>query len=301
MPLTEEQEVIVESIGKPLLVLAGPGTGKTEVLAYRILCLLKNNLATKDKIIGITFTTKAAKQMRNRLKELGLEINDQPLLCTLHSLSMRMLKDRGNEIDISEDFVIADEYESSLILGDAISEIKPSAMVNRKKWGNEILLLKAERKESDDISDGFFKKVYMRYQELLRFHFALDFQDLIIQACKLLEASEETKNNYQGKSKYLLADEFQDINKAEYSLIKYIAGTAKGLFVVGDDKQSIYGWRGGDPQIILGFTKNFLQAIQKPMTICKIGRKRVCWRSQQTLFHGGATLGNASFHLQAIG
>lgn len=175
MPLTEEQEVIVESIGKPLLVLAGPGTGKTEVLAYRILYLLKNNLATKDKIIGITFTTKAAKQMRNRLKELGLEINDQPLLCTLHSLSMRMLKDRGNEIDISEDFVIADEYESSLILGDAISEIEPSAMVNRKKWGNEILLLKAERKESDDISDGFFKKVYMRYQELLRFHFALDF------------------------------------------------------------------------------------------------------------------------------
>lgn len=91
---------------------------------------------------------------------------------------------------------------------------------------------------------------------------------MIIQACKLLEASEETKNNYQGKSKYLLADEFQDINKAEYSLMKYIAGTAKGLFVVGDDKQSIYGRRGGDPQIILGFTKNFLQAIQKPMTIC---------------------------------
>ncbi len=113
-----------------------------------------------------------------------------------------------------------------------------------------------------------FKKIYIRYQELLRFHSALDFQDLIIQACKLLEESEETKNNYQGKNKYLLADEFQDINKSEYSLIKYIAGTAKGLFVVGDDKQSIYGWRGGDPQIILDFTKDFLQAIQKPMTIC---------------------------------
>lgn len=92
MPLTEEQKEIVESIGTPILILAGPGTGKTEVLAHRILYLLKNNLATKNEIIGITFTTKAAKQMQNRLKELGLEVDNQPLICTLHSLSMRMLK-----------------------------------------------------------------------------------------------------------------------------------------------------------------------------------------------------------------
>ena len=268
MPLTEEQKEIVESIGNPILVLAGPGTGKTEVLAHRILYLLKNNLATKNEIIGITFTTKAAKQMQNRLKELGLEVDNQPLICTLHSLSMRMLKDKGNEIGISDNFIIADGYESFLILSDAISDINPKAMRKIKEWSDKILLLKAEKKEASLISDGLFKKIYMRYQELLRFHSALDFQDLIIQACKLLEASEEIKNNYQERSKHLLGDEFQDINKSEYSLIKYIAGTAKGFFVVGDDKQSIYGWRGGNPKIILGFTKDFLQAIQKPMTIC---------------------------------
>jgi DNA helicase-2/ATP-dependent DNA helicase PcrA len=267
MPLTEEQKEIVESIGTPILILAGPGTGKTEVLAHRILYLLKNNLATKNEIIGITFTTKAAKQMQNRLKELGLEVDNQPLICTLHSLSMRMLKDKGNEIGISENFIIADGYESFLIVSDAISDINPKAMRKIKEWSDKILLLKAEKKEVSLISDGF-KKIYMRYQELLRFHSALDFQDLIIQACKLLEASEEIKNNYQERSKHLLGDEFQDINKSEYSLIKYIAGIAKGFFVVGDDKQSIYGWRGGNPKIILGFTKDFLQAIQKPMTIC---------------------------------
>jgi DNA helicase-2/ATP-dependent DNA helicase PcrA len=268
MPLTEEQKAIVESVGKPLLVLAGPGTGKTEVLAHRILYLLKNDLATRNEITGITFTTKAAKQMQNRLEELGLEVDNQPLICTLHSLSLRMLKDKGNKIGISENFIIADGYESFLILSDAISDIHPKAIRKIKEWSDKILLLKAEKKEPNLIPDGLFKKVYIRYQELLRFHSALDFQDLIIQACKLLEASEETKNNYQGKSKYLLADEFQDINKAEYSLIKYIAGTAKGLFVVGDDKQSIYGWRGGNPKIILSFTKDFLRAIQKPMTTC---------------------------------
>lgn len=268
MPLTEEQKDIVESIGKPMLVLAGPGTGKTEVLAYRILHLLKENLASKEEIIGITFTTKAAEQMRDRLTELGLTIEDQPLICTLHSLSMRILKNKGNEIDIPGGFLIADGYESLLILGDAISDIKPSDTRKLKEWSNKILLLKAEKKGPNVISDGLFNKVYKRYQELLQFYSALDFQDLIMQACKLLETGEETKNTYQAKSKHLLVDEFQDINRAEYSLVKYLACTAKGLFVVGDDKQSIYSWRGGDPEIILGFTQDFFGAIKKPMTIC---------------------------------
>lgn len=268
MLLTQEQRDIVESMGYPLLVLAGPGTGKTEVLSHRIIYLLKNNLTMKDQILGITFTTKAAQQMKSRLVELGLEFDDQPLICTLHSLSMRMLRDKGSEIDITEDFMVADGYESYLILSDAICDIKPNLLGRIKEYSNRILLLKAEGKQLSDLSDGLFKKIYTRYQELLRFHSALDFQDLIIYACSLLQESEETKSLYQEKSKHLLVDEFQDINRAEYSLIEDLSGTAKGLFVVGDDKQSIYSWRGGDPQIILSFIDNFSQAIQKPMTIC---------------------------------
>jgi DNA helicase-2/ATP-dependent DNA helicase PcrA len=113
-----------------------------------------------------------------------------------------------------------------------------------------------------------FKRIYTRYQELLQFHCALDFQDLILEACKLLETSDEAKSYYQGRCKNLLIDEFQDINRAEYSLVRLLANKGTGLFVVGDDKQSIYGWRGGDPKIILGFTQDFAGAIEWPMTIC---------------------------------
>jgi len=268
MLLTQEQRNIIQTIGQPLSVIAGPGTGKTEVLAHRILYLLNNNLATKDQIVGITFTTKAAKQMRDRIKELGLEIIKQPLICTLHSLSVRILKEKGNKININENFMVADEYESSLILSDAISDINLEMMNKTKEFSKKILLLKAENKKPDDISDELLKKVYMRYQKLLQMHSALDFQDLVMQTCRLFEIDEEIKKAYQTQYKHLLIDEFQDINEAEYTLIKYLAGTGKGLFVVGDDKQSIYGWRGGNPQIILGFTKDFSQAIQKPMTIC---------------------------------
>lgn len=268
MSLTNEQKDIVENIGKPMLVLAGPGTGKTEVLSYKILHLLKEKLASKEEIIGITFTTKSAEQMRNRLIELDLPIEEQPLICTLHSLSFRMLKDKGNEIDIPEEFLIADGYEAFLVLSDALFDINPSAMREVKEYSNIISLIKANRKKPNDIKNSILQKVYKRYKELLHFHSSLDFHDLIIQACKLLEISTEVKNHYQRKSKNLLVDEFQDINNLEYYLIRLLANSGTGLFVVGDDKQSIYGWRGGDPDIILGFNKDFSEVIEKPMTIC---------------------------------
>ena len=269
MSLTTEQEnIIAEGIGKPTLVLAGPGTGKTEILAHKILHLLKENLASKEKIAGIAFTAKAAEQMKKRLTELGLSAEDHPLICTLHSLSVRILKDKGSEIGISEEFTIADGYESYLVLGDAIFDVNPKVKRKLKEYSNKILLLKANRKRPYDLEDGLFKKVYTRYQELLQFHCASDFQDLILEACRLLETSEEAKTYYQKKCKNLLIDEFQDINRAEYSLVRLLANKGSGLFVVGDDKQSIYGWRGGDPKIILGFTKDFERAIERPMTIC---------------------------------
>jgi len=268
MSLTQEQKDIVESIGKPMFVLAGPGTGKTEVLAHKILHLLGKNLASKEEIIGITFTTKAAERMQKRLIELDLPIEDQPLICTLHSLCMRMLKDRGNEIGIPQEFLIADGYEASLVVSDAILDIDPRVRGKIKEYSKRILLLKANKKRPDDIPSGLSKKIYTRYQELLRFHSALDFQDLILEACRLLESCPEIRNLYQGKIRNLLVDEFQDINEAEYSFLRLLAHKGTGLLVVGDDKQSIYSWRGGNPQIILGFTQDFVGAIEKPMTIC---------------------------------
>jgi len=265
---TQQTNIIEESIGKPTLVLAGPGTGKTEILAQKILHLLNENLASKQEITGITFTTKAAEQMKKRLTELGLSAEDRPLICTLHSLSVRVLKDKGNEIGIPEEFTIADGYESFLVLSDAIFDIDPRVKGKIKEYSNKILLLKADKKSPADCKDDLTKNIYTRYQELLRFHSALDFQDLILEACKLLETSVEAKNYYQKKIKNLLIDEFQDINRSEYSLVKLLANEGNGLFVVGDDKQSIYSWRGGDPKIILGFTQDFDESIEKPMTIC---------------------------------
>jgi len=268
MPLTDEQRDIVNTRGQPLLVLAGPGTGKTEVLGQKILYLLRNGLATKKEIVGITFTAKAAKSMQNRLEELGLPLHEQPTICTLHSLATKILKEKGSKINIPEEFLIADDHETKLILRDAIVDIEPKAMKHLKKWKRKICLLKADKKIPKDLSSGLFKKVYARYQELLHFHSALDFEDLIIEASKLFETDIETLNKYRSKIKHLLIDEFQDINNAEYSFIKLLSGDAKGLFVVGDDKQSIYGWRGGNPRIILGFCDDFPDAIKKTMTKC---------------------------------
>lgn len=267
--LTNEQNVIVRSIGRrPLLVLAGPGTGKTAVLSHGIIHLLKTKLAMKKEIIGIAFTTKAAKSMQDKLKELGLPGEHQPPISTLHSLSARMLRDKGGKICIPDEFLIADDHESRLILKDAITDIWPQAMKYLKIWRHKISLLKAERKRPDNISNGLLKKVYARYQELLRFHLALDFEDLIIEACTLLETNKEARRNCQLRARYLFVDEFQDINAAEYYLIRLLAGNPDGLFVVGDDKQSIYSWRGGNPKIILGFCNDFSGAVKKPMTIC---------------------------------
>ena len=269
MPLTDEQKnILVESIGKPTLVLAGPGTGKTELLAHKILDLLKENSVSKDEITAITFTTKAAQQMKKRLLELGLLVEKLPLICTLHSLSVKILREKGSEINIPEEFMIADEYESYLVLEDAICDVSPNVRSKIKQYSNEILLLKANSKYPNDVEDDLLKRVYKRYQELLRFHSALDFQDLILEAYRVLESSDEAKHCYQKRCKYLLIDEFQDMNKAEYSLVRLLADKGDGLFVVGDDKQSIYGWRGGDPDIILGFAQDFKGAIERPMTMC---------------------------------
>jgi len=264
----EQQDILLDSVGKPTLVLAGPGTGKTYLLAHKILHLLQENIASKEEITAITFTTKAAQEMKKRLKKLGLPEENHPQICTLHSLSLRILKEKGSEINIPEEFTIADEYESYLVLEDAILDVNPNAKSKIKKYSNEILLLKANGKRPTDLKDSMLKKIYVRYQELLQFHSALDFQDLILEARRLLEASPEAKNHYQNKCRFLLVDEFQDINRAEYSLVKLLANKGEGLFVVGDDKQSIYGYRGGDPEIILGFTQDFEGAIKRSMTIC---------------------------------
>jgi len=270
MPLTPEQRDIVQTIGKPLLVLAGPGTGKTEVLAQRILFLIKNNLATKEEIVGITFTTKAAHQMKDRLKQLGLPEDKHPLICTLHSLALKILRENKEVTGLSTElFMIADSYEAFLTLQDAIEDVNPYLRRNKKKIFNQIFLFKAQNKRPEDLSDkSALRKIYQRYQKLLRFHKALDFEDLILEACSSLKKHREICESYQNKCKNFLVDEFQDINPVEYNLIKLLAGEGNGLFVLGDDDQSIYTFRGGTPKIILGFTKDYKNAEEKAMTIC---------------------------------
>ena len=269
MPLTPEQKDIVQTTGRPLLVLAGPGTGKTEVLAQRILFLIENNLATKGEIVGITFTTKAANQMKDRLKQLGLPEDKHPLICTLHSLATKILRENEEMGGLPTEFMIADSYEAFLTLQDAIEDVNPHLSKNRKKLFEQIFLFKAQNKRPEDLDNKkLLKKIYQRYQELLRFHKALDFEDLILEACSLLEKHQEIREFYQNKCKNLLVDEFQDINRAEYHLIKLLAGEGNGLFVLGDDDQSIYTFRGGTPKIILGFTKDFKNAEEKVMTTC---------------------------------
>ncbi|GAH31746.1 unnamed protein product, partial [marine sediment metagenome] len=156
-----------------------------------------------------------------------------------------------------------------LILRDAVEDISPDLVKDIKRISRKIQLLKAQNKIPKMLPNGsIIKKIYRRYQELLRFHKALDYEDLIIEACSLINSNKNILQIYQKKCENLLVDEFQDMNPAEYTLIKLLAGNGNGLLVVGDDDQSIYTFRGSTPQIILGFTDDYINSEEKIMTAC---------------------------------
>ncbi|MBZ0256556.1 UvrD-helicase domain-containing protein, partial [bacterium] len=265
--LNDQQRAAVTHTGGPLLVLAGAGSGKTGVITHRIAHLISEG-ASPSSILALTFTNKAANEMRERVKKLIGAKAKQVTLSTFHSLGLKMLRRNARAAGLRRDFVIYNEGDQMSLVRTLIRE-HPQ---RREKFDPGILLSRISRVKNRsaggvDTSAGYgdkydliFDDIYDRYHRSLRSCQAVDFDDLILLPIDLLEKNKEVRQTYQEVFKHLLVDEYQDTNAGQYRLLRLLAGDGHALCVVGDDDQSIYGWRGAEVGNILRFEKDFPKA-----------------------------------------
>ena len=262
--LNEEQIKPVTDTQGAVLVLAGAGSGKTRVLTSRIAYILDKGLCSPSNILAITFTNKAAKEMRDRL-EFMLGDCEGMWICTIHSMCVRILRRFGEEIGIRPNFSIYSETERANIIKKAFTSLDYDDekllksvkyhIGNAKTLGLDPDSYGVRFKHENRIDDAV--AIYEDYERRLAENNALDFDDLLIKTLRLLKASDTAREYLSDKFEYVLVDEFQDTNAVQYSIIKLLASKHGNLFVVGDDDQSIYGWRGAEIENILKFDSDY--------------------------------------------
>lgn len=273
--LNEEQAKAVECTDGPLLILAGAGSGKTKTLTHRIAYILASNLATPYNILAVTFTNKAAKEMRERVWQLMGDISTEiprtfmPFMGTFHSICVRILRQDGGHIGLANNFVIFDESDRL----NAVKQASKQLMIDEKSFPARTLatIISSAKNEMltpadyTGIASGPIQqtaaKVYPIYENILKEARALDFDDLIGKAVKLLATQNEVREKWRRQFSYVMIDEYQDTNAAQYKLIKLLVNEKNNLAVVGDDWQSIYSWRGADFRNILKFEKDYPNAL----------------------------------------
>ncbi len=265
--LNPEQRRAAEHLEGPLLIFAGAGSGKTRVLTYRIAHLVYERGVAPDAILAVTFTNKAANEMKERIQTLIGQNARDVWAGTFHSMAARMLRQFGSHIGIQPNFSIFDtadqralikECLSVLDVGEGWQPITVHDTISNAK--NELITPDAFRRHAKTPFDRVIARAYALYEERLAANNALDFDDLIMRAVELLETGDEAREHYQQRFQYVLVDEYQDINHAQYRLVSTIAAAHRNICVVGDDDQSIYGWRGANVQIILDFEKDYPDA-----------------------------------------
>ncbi|UOY91607.1 DNA helicase PcrA [Ectobacillus sp. JY-23] len=267
--LNPEQQAAVRTTSGPLLIMAGAGSGKTRVLTHRIAYLLQEKGVAPWNILAITFTNKAAREMRERIDKLvGPEANDI-WISTFHSMCVRILRRDIDRIGISRNFTILDDSDQMSVVKNILKDrnVDPKKFEPRALLGaissakNELITPEQYTKEaSPDPYEKMVSDVYTEYQKRLRKNNALDFDDLIMTTIHLFERVPEVLEFYQRKFQYIHVDEYQDTNRAQYLLVKMIAARFQNLCVVGDSDQSIYRWRGADITNILSFEKDYPSA-----------------------------------------
>lgn len=267
--LNSQQKEAVTHIDGPALVVAGPGSGKTRVLTHRVAYLINNNNIHETKIMCATFTNKAAGEIRERVnKLLGSPSSKLPWSGTFHSMCAKILRKEGRKIGISPSYVIYDTADQEKVIKDILKDfgidtkqIHPKAVLSTISSAKSELISPEEYK---GYTHGHFQqtvaKVYPEYQKRLRQNEALDFDDLLAETVRLFRTEPKTLEKYQLQLKYILVDEYQDTNKAQYILTKLLSDKSKNLFVVGDMSQAIYGFRGADYRNILNFQKDHPKA-----------------------------------------
>lgn len=266
--LNSPQREAVECTEGPLLVLAGAGSGKTRVLTYRIANLLENKGVAPWEILAITFTNKAAAEMRERLGGLVGPRSRGMWVSTFHSMCVRMLRADAERLGFTRNFTIYDTDDQKRLYKEIMSELDIdskrfpiNALMNRISTAkNELIVPGDFEKQATDPVGKVAARVYERLQQRLKAANAFDFDDLLLYAYLLLKNHEEVRRAYQDRFRYIMVDEYQDTNHAQYAICGLLAESHHNLMVVGDDDQSIYSWRGADIRNILEFEQDYPDA-----------------------------------------
>jgi len=266
--LNKEQLEAVKTTEGPLLVLAGAGSGKTKVLTTRVAYLIDELGISPDSILAITFTNKAAKEMKERVIKMLGPIGYQIQISTFHSFGLTILKDHYDKLGYDKNFTILDSDDSLTVVKKILKDMdKDPKQYSPKAIRNRISSAKNELMEPEELSkfsnneiDELVVNVYKKYKNKLRTNNSLDFDDLLMLPITLFRSNPDILKNYQDKFKYVLIDEYQDTNEAQYLLTKMISARYKNICVVGDNDQSIYSFRGSNYKNILNFEKDYKDA-----------------------------------------
>jgi DNA helicase-2/ATP-dependent DNA helicase PcrA len=297
--LNPEQRAAVEASEGPLLILAGAGSGKTRVITSRIAWLIQEKGVAPDSILAVTFTNKAASEMGERVDRLlGHSSLAKPLIATFHSFCVRILRRdiedlKVGGVGLTRSFAIYDENDQQALvkqvmrrMGLDIKQLTPRAVLSRISWAKNHMIDPQEYYlASKDPNSERIAHIFQSYRAELVKSNAMDFDDLLLEAVRLLKVSKEARERYQRRYRYLLVDEYQDTNRPQYELMKLLAGERKNVCAVGDEDQSIYSWRGADIRNILEFEKDFSNA--------RIVRLEQNYRSTQVILEAaGAVVEN---------
>ena len=263
--LNNNQRAAVEAVNNPILIFAGAGSGKTRVLAYKIAYLLDQGIVAPEDVLAVTFTNKAAAVMRERVTRLIKEKHAPLNIGTFHSICARILRNDIKHLGFTSDFAIYDAADQVALLkvvmadmGVPKNSIIPKTARNRiSYYKNKLIAHDVAMKSARTIQDRTIVDIYKVYQKALKKNNALDFDDLLNYPLEIFENHPGILGKYRKKWKYILVDEYQDTNRAQFLLVKMLAEKHKQICVVGDDDQSIYGWRGADIRNILDFGKAF--------------------------------------------
>ena len=294
--LNPQQREAVEAASGPVLILAGAGSGKTRVITYRIAHLIDHVGVPPDSILAVTFTNKAASEMGSRVESLvGARTLAKPLISTFHSFCVRLLRRDIETLQIGgkgyrKDFVIYDEADQQSVvkatmrrMGIDDKQLTPRSVLSQISWAKNHMRDPQEvYLASGDLKTERVAHIYEVYKQELAKSNALDFDDLLLYAVRVLKASGETRERYNRKYRHILVDEYQDTNRPQYELMRMLAGTEHNVCAVGDEDQSIYSWRGADIRNILEFEQDFPEA--------RIVRLEQNYRSTQTILQAASAV-----------
>jgi DNA helicase II / ATP-dependent DNA helicase PcrA len=292
----------VEQTEGPLLILAGAGSGKTRVLTHRVAYLIDQGLAAPEEVLAITFTNKAAREMKDRVALLVGPDSKRMWVSTFHAFCARILRVHAEKLGYKREFTIYDGADQVRLVKRCIVELgKDPKRFNPRSFQAQISSAKNVLMAPDDFlrsTEGYIAEnvaeVYDLYQKRLYENNAMDFDDLIMQTVTLLELFPEVRERYQTRFKYIHVDEYQDTNHAQYRLVKILAAKHRNLCVVGDDDQSVYSWRGADIRNILDFERDYPEA--------KVVKLEQNYRSTQTILDAANAVvaNNASRKAKAL-